>query len=170
MTTDMKRIIPDYTLPRWNSNKKLWLKKEKLKIEEDNNYYIIFYGLKRNSTGLMSYGISVPKTIILDERFKFAIVAYMCEGTKPSKGRFTKCSGNKGRSIQFSNQDLWLVRLIIDEFEKIGIMRPRWKIYLTLFGQHKEKEEIEWWKKNLKIKQKFNIIRLEGDPPKGILC
>lgn len=167
MLVDTKNIVPEFTLPRYNCDKKIWIKAEKIFVDKTEDKYEVYYFVNRN-TGKMKYVYNLPKYIELDERFKLAIVAFMCEGTDPKKGIFTKFSGNKGRSIQFSNSDYWLVKLIVDEFEKLGISRDKWAVYLTLFPEHETKKEIKWWSKILNIKgERFRLHEiLEGNPDK----
>lgn len=78
-------------------------------------------------------------------------MAFLCEGTKPSRGMFTKSSGNKGKQIQFANTDWWLVKLIIDEFKKLGIKSSEWKKRLIIGTNQNEKTQKEWWASKLDI-------------------
>jgi len=89
----------------------------------------------------------------------------MCEGRNLRKGIYTKNSGNKGKNISFTNTDIWLIKLIIDEFRKIGINRKIWKSRLDLYVQHNVNIEKRWWSRKLQISiDNFRIREnLKGD-------
>lgn len=147
---DMKKLIPSKTLHRFNVTKWKWLSQVKLNIRDLGDSYEVWYYTKRNKG---NYKISkiVPKKVDVNDYFKCALIAYLCEGTKISKGANTHSSGQKGKNIHITNGDHWILKLVIDEFEKIGISRGKWRVVLDLFSQHNIEEEKIWWSKKLKL-------------------
>ena len=167
MLVNIKDIIPEYSLPRYDPNKKKWLTSVKFSVSENGNSYEISF-LTNSGRGKRRVSEFVPKFLLLDSKFKSALIAYMCEGTDLQKGINTNCAGNKGKSIQFSNSDVWLLKLIVNEFKKIGITEQKWRCYLSLFSQHNDEHEKKWWSENLgipitRIKIKETLM---GDPSK----
>lgn len=150
MLINMKEIIPEISLPRSQGDKRIWLYPVKFEVEGLPEFYrVSFYSAR--GMGRRKFSEFLPKTIDIDDEFKMAIVAYMCEGVKPAKGAYTASSGNKGKNIGFSNSDLWLITLIIDQFQKIGIKREKWSVWLSLFEEHDDEKEKIWWSENLKV-------------------
>ncbi len=44
------------------------------------------------------------------------------------------------------------MRLVVDEFEKLGLKRDAWNVRLELYrGEHEEKAEKKWWSAKLAI-------------------
>jgi len=169
MLVDTKDIVPEYSLPRYDPNKKRWLKPVKFSVSERKNCYEVSF-LTNRGCGERKISEFIPKLLSLDSKFISALIAYMCEGTDLRKGINTNCAGNKGKSIQFCNSDAWLLKLIVNEFKKIGIIEQKWRCYLTLFTQHNDENEKKWWSeilgipiKRIKIKEK-----LIGDPSKKL--
>jgi len=153
MFIDMKKIIPKKTLHRFNVTKWKWLSQVKLNVKDLGSKYEVWYFTKRNK-GNYKISLTVPKRIDINDSFKCALTAYVCEGTKINKGVNTNSSGQKGKNIHITNGDYWILKLIIDEFEKIGMKRDRWRVILDLFSQHNIKKEKIWWSKKLKISLK----------------
>ena len=86
MLIDMKKLIPKKSLPRFRGDKRIWLNPVKFEIEElRGRYKVSFYSTK--GKGRRKFSVSLPKTVDIDTKFKCALVAYMCEGTNPRKGK-----------------------------------------------------------------------------------
>ena len=167
MLIDMKDIIPKKSLPRFQGDKRIWLDPVKFKIEKLREVYYVSF-LSTRGRGRRKFSAVLPKTININIKIKCALVAYMCEGTNLAKGIYTENSGNKGKNISFSNSDWWLVKLVVDEFQKLGIARDMWRPRLTLYAEHKDELEIKWWSEKLEVPSaNFKIReRLEGDKKK----
>jgi hypothetical protein len=168
MLIDTINLIPKKSLPRFQGDKRIWLDPVEFQIDELKETYKVSFWSNRG-IGKRKFSESIPKKISFDDKFKCALVAYMCEGRNLRKGVYTKNSGNKGRNISFSNTDLWLTKLIVDEFEKLGIKRERWKSRLDLYIQHSIYIEKIWWSKKLHISiGNFKIReKLKGDIKKS---
>jgi hypothetical protein len=168
MLTNALRIIPRKSLPRFQGDKRIWLKPVKFEVEKIKNGVKISF-LSTRGIGRRRFSETIPKIININDKFKTSLVAYMCEGTNLRKGIYTENSGNKGKNISFSNNDPWLVKLIVDEFQKIGVSKNKWKVRLTLYSQHIVESERNWWSNFLNI-QLANVKvrkRLQGEKIKS---
>lgn len=164
MNLDTKSILPKITLPRYNATKRIWLKPRKFYIEPIRGYYKISF-LTRRNTGDFEVSRLLPRKINLNDKFKCALTAYLCEGTQMGKGVFTQSSGQKGKNVSFSNTQPWLIKLVIDDFRKIGIRRDDWRVRLQLYTQHNIGKEKIWWSKELGVPiERIKSIKVsEGD-------
>jgi len=108
----------------------------------------VFYTLtikpKIGSPYMRTMSVSVPKTLDYSPRFKAAVIAYVCEGDDPKRAN--------GIRIGVNNSDWRIVRIVADEFEKLGLKRERWNVRLELYrGRHGETTEKKWWSEKLVI-------------------
>lgn len=166
---NMRNVVPRTTLPRYNCTKKIWLAPAKLKIEDSNNEYEISFLTRRNS-GVFKVVCRVPKSLEITDRFKCALTAYACEGTNQTKGLYSKFCGQKTRNVHITNSDPWILRIVIDEFEKLGMKREKWRIRLQIFSQHNEDREKLWWSKKLHVNaRKIKCSILKGDLSKDYM-
>jgi len=161
ISIDTINLIPNESIPRFQSDKRMWLDPVEFQIEKVNEGYKISF-LSTRGMGKRRFFEILPQRIEVNDNFKCALVAYMCEGTDLRKGIYTKNSGNKGKNISFTNTDSWLIRLVIDEFQKIGIRRERWKARLDLYPQHDNETEKLWWSTNLNIP--LNNFKIRSRP------
>jgi hypothetical protein len=168
MQIDMKEVIPKKSLPRFQGDKRIWLDPVEFEIEELEDKYRVSF-LSTRGKGRKTFSVMLPKTIDINTKFKCALVAYMCEGSNLEKGIYTDNSGNKGKNISFSNSDWWLIKLVVDEFQKLGITKDMWRSRLRLYAEHDDESEKRWWSEKLGIPiNNFRIReRLEGDRKKA---
>lgn len=168
MLIDIKNIIPVNSLPRYNCESRKWLLPLRFRIKETSKYCVVSYKTKRG-TGNTTFHVKFPKKVEITPKFKCALVAYLCEGCNPLKGVYTDSSSNKGRQITTINSDFWILKLIINEFEKLGIDRERWKVRLTIFKNMCGNIKKFWWHKKLKIPlDRFSKVnRIKGNPIKS---
>ncbi len=151
MRLDARNFIPDSTLIRWASyeeGRKRPRETESLKISDRESEYEVSYTLTVNPVNATSYKRTiltfVPRTLEYDVRFQAAVMAYICEGDDPKRAN--------GIRIGLNNSDWRITRLVVDEFEKLGMKREGWNVRLELYrGEHREMEEKEWWSKMLRI-------------------
>jgi hypothetical protein len=88
--------------------------------------------------------VTVPVYVDCDGGLKAAVVAYQCEGDDPNRAN--------GVRIGLNNSDWRIVRLVVNEFEKLGLKREKWNVRLELYrGVHYEKIEKRWWSEKLGI-------------------
>lgn len=170
MEIDFKEIIPKETLPRFNCQRRTWIKPAKLTVTKNHNHYEISYKIQLVENRFRLYKIELPLRTMIDNRLLVALGLYACEGRNPNKGVFTKSSGNKGRYLSIVNSDMRIIKLVIGEFEsKLAIDRNRWSFRLTLFNNHDIDREKLWWSKSLKVKKERIVLSevLEGDPEKA---
>lgn len=167
MLVDIKEFLPKKTLNRFNVTKWKWLSQVKLNADDLGDSYEVWYFTKRNK-GKYKISKVIPKKVDINDFFKCALTAYMCEGTKINKGSNTSSSGQKGKNISVANTEYWILKLIIDEFEKIGLQRNKWRMILDLFSQHDAQKEKLWWSKklNLPIENFYKVRMHQGDPSK----
>ena len=168
MIVDMDKLVPSETLHRFNVTRWQWLSPVKLNLKDLGDGYEAWYLTKRNK-GNFKISANIPKTVNITDSLKCALVAYMCEGTKINKGANTVSSGQKSKNISVVNGDYWILKLVIDEFEKVGFARNRWRIILDLFSQHDVKKEKMWWKEKLDVPLEniYKIKMHEGDISKS---
>jgi len=149
MLIKMKTLLPNNTLIRKRKNKVLL--PSPIFMEEKKGSLLLYHLFKSsysfNGKGNLQNHRSeeiLPKIIDIDENFKLALVAYLCEGDKPEKGG--------GYRLGLNNSDWWIIKLVIDQFEKLGIKRARWNVRLELYiNQHDEIKEKNWWSQILQI-------------------
>jgi len=148
---DIRDFIPKATLKRWASYKegrKRPKEPENLEIVCNANECKVSYTVTIKPVVGSSYArtmsVKVPKTLEYNSRFQAAAIAYICEGDDPKRAN--------GIRIGLNNSDWRIVRIVVDEFEKLGLKREKWNVRLELYhGAHDETSEKKWWSKKLKI-------------------
>lgn len=151
MVFDIKDFVPTTTLRRWASyeeKRKLPKKPEHLEVICGQNECKVSYSVTIKPTKGASYArtmsVSIPKALEYNSRFKAAIMAYVCEGDDPQRAN--------GIRIGLNNSDWRIVRIVVDEFEKLGLKREKWNVRLELYtGFHEEIVEKKWWSERLEI-------------------
>ena len=121
---------------------------EFLNVNCGNENCIVYYVVKiKPITGSVcsrTVSVTVPRYLEYDEAFKAALVAYQCEGDNPIR--------SNGVRIGLNNSNWRIVRLVVDEFEKLGLRREKWNVRLELYeGLHQEEIEKRWWSEKLAI-------------------
>jgi hypothetical protein len=148
---DIRDFIPDTTLERWTSyreGRKSPKEPEHLEVACDEKECKISYTMTINpkvgSPYRRAVSVSVPRLLEYDANFQAAVVAYLCEGDHPRRAN--------GVRIGLNNSDWRIIRLVVDEFEKLGLKRERWDVRLELYeGIHDESSEKKWWSEKLRI-------------------
>lgn len=151
MTRDIRDFIPNTTLRRWSSYKegrKRPREPEHLEVTCDEKECKVSYNMKIKPNGGSSYArtvsVLVPRLLEYNSRFQAAVIAYMCEGDDPKRAN--------GIRVGLNNSDWRIVRIVVDEFEKLGLKREKWNVRLELYsGFHEEMAEKKWWSKRLEI-------------------
>jgi hypothetical protein len=151
MQTDMRDFIPKTTLKRWagyKEGKKRPLEPEPLRVTRGESEYEVSYVVIISPRNGLCYArdvsVSVPFNIEYDDSLKAAVIAYKCEGDDPIRAN--------GVRIGLNNSDWRIIRLVVNEFEKLGLERERWNVRLELYeGVHDEKTEKQWWSEKLEI-------------------
>lgn len=159
MILDTKVLLPKTTLPRYNATKRSWLKPMILQVEPCKFGYSLSFLTKRN-TGSFKVNRIIPSEIDFNHMFRCALVAYLCEGTRVDKAGI---SGTRrtGKNISFANTDPWLIRLVLDQFEKLGIDREDWRVRLELYTHHNIEAEKLWWSRRLRtITNRIKSVRV----------
>jgi hypothetical protein len=148
---DIRDFIPKAILKRWASyteGKKRPREPEQLELACDERGCKISYNMtispKVGSSYVRAVSVSTPRFLEYDARFNAAVVAYVCEGDYPKRAN--------GVRIGLNNSDWRIVRLVVNEFEKLGLRREKWNVRLELYqGTHDEATEKEWWSEKLEI-------------------
>jgi hypothetical protein len=148
---DMRVFIPKTTLKRWASykeGKKRPREPEQLEVTCDRMECKISYNMMVNPKAGSSYvravSTSVPRFLEYNAPFSAAVVAYICEGDHPRRAN--------GVRIGLNNSDWRIVRLVVNELEKLGLKREKWNVRLELYhGTHDETIEKKWWSEKLRI-------------------
>lgn len=151
MILDIRDFIPDNTLRRWSSyreGRKRPREPEPIRVACEESECKVLYTLtikpKNGAPYVRTISVSVPRTLEYSPRFKAAVIAYICEGDDPKRAN--------GIRIGLNNSDWRIVRIVVDEFEKLGLKRERWNVRLELYrGHHKETAEKKWWSEKLGI-------------------
>jgi len=151
MLLDIREFVPNTTLRRWASYKegrKRPREPEPIRVVCKDKECEVSYTMAIKPENAVPYertiSISVPKIVDYNARFKAAVVAYLCEGDDPKRAN--------GIRIGLNNSDWRIVRIVADEFEKLGIHRERWNVRLELYrGEHGEMIEKKWWSEKLRI-------------------
>jgi hypothetical protein len=151
MKLGIQYFVPETTLKRWASYKeerKRPKEPEHLDVACDENECIASYTVAMRPSNAASYSrkisVSLPRTLEYNTRFQAAIIAYMCEGDDPKRAN--------GIRFGLNNSDWRIVRIVVDEFEKLGLKREKWNVRLELYyGFHEETTEKKWWSEKLGI-------------------
>ncbi len=151
MQTNAQDFVPSTTLRRWagyKEGRKRPLEPERLNVvcgEKDCEVsYVVSITPKNGSPYSRTVSVTLPKYIDYDDKLKAAVTAYRCEGDDPNRAN--------GVRIGLNNSDWGIVKLVVTEFEKLGLRRERWNVRLELYeGVHDEKTEKRWWSEKLGI-------------------
>ena len=152
MRLGIQDFIPKTTLTRWasyNEERKRPRESEHLEVACDENGCIASYSVViRPSNATTSYSrrisVSLPRTVEYTAGFQAASIAYICEGDDPKLANGTR--------VGLNNSDWRIIRLVVDEFEKLGLKRERWNVRLELYEDfHKEAAEKKRWSEKLRI-------------------
>lgn len=151
MLTDIRYFIPQVTLRRWASyseGRKRPREPERLEITFEEKECRVSYTSSIEPNIGSSYSRTttafVPKALDYNNQFQAAVIAYLCEGDDPKRAN--------GVRVGLNNSDWRIIRLVVNEFEKLGLKRERWNVRLELYqGKHDETLETKWWSEKLGI-------------------